>query len=106
MDNESSSSTPGRQFLSLIIIISKQDRPVTSHGNAKIRRLSKMRLRWCGARIYPDGNVPPKLTGTQLYGRFKKKEWDRDPELGETKRPSKSTVLAKALGKRHINKRN
>jgi hypothetical protein len=56
------------------------------------------------ARIYPDGNVPPKLTGTQLYGRFKK-EWDRDPELGEMKRPSKSTLLRK-LGKKDINKRN
>ena len=50
------------------------------------------------AALYPDGNVPPKLTGTQLYGRFKK-EWDRDPELGEMKRPSKSTLLRK-LGKK------
>ena len=52
------------------------------------------------ARIYPDGNVPPKLTGTRLYEKFKK-EWDRDPELRETKRPSKSTALRKLGKKKH-----
>ena len=52
------------------------------------------------ARIYPDGNVPPNLTGTQLYEKFKK-EWDRDPELREMKRTSKSTALRKLGKKKH-----
>jgi len=51
-------------------------------------------------RIYFDGNVPPNLTGTQLYEKFKK-EWDRDPELAERKRPSKSTALRKLGKKKH-----
>jgi hypothetical protein len=52
------------------------------------------------ARIYPEGNVPSRHTGTMIYDKFKK-EWDRDPELVKMKRPSKSTVLRKLRKKRH-----
>ena len=43
----------GWQFLSLSIITSKQDRPVTGRRNAKIQRLSKMRLERCGPASTP-----------------------------------------------------
>jgi hypothetical protein len=52
------------------------------------------------ARIYPEGNVPSRHTGTMIYDRFKK-EWDRDPEQVTMKRPSKSTVLRKLGKKKH-----
>jgi hypothetical protein len=52
------------------------------------------------ARIYPDGNVSPKHTGTIVYEKFKR-EWARDPKLREMKRPSKSTVLRKVGKKKH-----
>jgi hypothetical protein len=52
------------------------------------------------ARIYLEGNVPSRHTGTRIYDKFKK-EWDRDPELVKMKRPSKSTVLRKLGKKKH-----
>jgi hypothetical protein len=52
------------------------------------------------ARIYPNGNVPPKHTGTMLYDKFKR-EWDRDPGVLKMKRPSRSTVLRQLGKKKH-----
>jgi hypothetical protein len=52
------------------------------------------------ARIYPEGNVPSRHTGTIIYNRFKT-EWDRDPERMTMKRPSKATVLRKLKKKKY-----